>query len=82
LKLDRSYRPNSNKVGQSDQHIGQPDRSDQSAGTTNKNKEKYLIKKNYARGEKTGDNLEEMKAMLAKKMSMNGGRNRTAMDDT
>ena len=81
LKLDRSYRPNSNKIGQSDLHIGQPDRSDQSAGTTNKNKEKELNKKNYARDQKTVDNLEEMKAMLAKKMSMNHPK-RSAMDDT
>lgn len=82
LKVDRSYRPNSKEIGQSDQHIGHTDRSDRSTGTTNKNKEKDFIKKNYARGEKTGDNLNEMKAMLAKKMSMNGGRNRTAMEDT
>lgn len=81
LKLDRSYRPTSNKTGQSDLHIGQPDRSDQSAGTTNKNKEKELNKKNYARDQKTVDNLEEMKAMLAKKMSMNHPK-RSAMDDT
>ena len=81
LKLDRSYRPTSNKTGQSDRHIGQPDRSDQSAGTTNKNKEKELNKKNYARDQKTVDNLEEMKAMLAKKMSMNHPK-RSAMDDT
>jgi len=61
LKLDRSVRPTSNKLGQSDQHIGHTDRSDQSAGTTNKNKEKDLNKKNYARDQKTVDNLEEMK---------------------
>src|SRR3989344_1195175 len=35
LKLDRSVRPNSNKTSQSDLHIGQSDRSDRSAGTTN-----------------------------------------------
>lgn len=96
LKLDRSYRPNSNKVGQSDQHIGQSDRSDQSARTTNKNLKQELNKKNYGAHKKTGDNLEEMKAMLAEKMSMNGvktkiidgrkhlwtGRRWMAMEDT
>ena len=81
LKLDRSYRPNSNKTGQSDLHIGHTDRSDQSARTTNKNKEKELIKKNYARDEKTVDNLSELKSKLIEKMSMNGTK-RTAMDDT
>lgn len=74
LKLDRSVRPNSNKIGQSDLHIGHTDRSDQSAGTTNKNKEKEFIKKNYARDQKTGDNLEEMKKALVDKMSMSGGK--------
>jgi len=81
LKVDRSYRPNSNKTGQSDLHIGHTDRSDQSAGTTNKNKEKYLIKKNYAPHEKTGDNLNELKSKLIEKMSMHGSK-RTAMDDS
>ncbi len=80
LKLDRSYRPTSNKLGQSDQYIGHADRSDQSAGTTNKNKEKDLNKKNYARDQKTVDNLEEMKSKLVEKMSM--GAKKTAMDDT
>ena len=74
LKLDRSHRPTSKQIGQSDQHIGHTDRSDQSAGTTNKNKEKDLNKKNYARDQKTVDNLEEMKKGLVDKMSMNGGR--------
>jgi DNA replication protein DnaD len=74
LKLDRSHRPTSNQIGQSDRHIGHTDRSDQSAGTTNKNKEKDLNKKNYARDQKTVDNLEEMKKGLVDKMSMNGGR--------
>src|SRR3989344_4543885 len=55
LKLDRSVRPNSNKIGQSDLHIGHTDRSDRSEGTTNKNKEKEFIKKNYDANEKTGD---------------------------
>lgn len=82
LKLDRSYRPTSKEIGQSDRHIGQPDRSDQSAGTTNKNKEKDLNKKNYGVDEKTVDNLEEMKKVLVDKMSMNGSKKRPAMDDT
>ncbi len=70
LKLDRSYRPNSNKTGQTDRHIGHTDRSDQSVGTTNKNKEKEFIKKNSAFNEKTGDNLQKMKSALIQKMSM------------
>ena len=82
LKLDRSYRPNSNESGQADQHIGHTDRSDQSAGTTNKNKEKELIKKNYGSREKTVDNLSEARAMLAEKMSMHNPKRRSAMDDT
>jgi len=81
LKLDRSDRPNSNKTGQSDRHIGHTDRSDRSEGTTNKNKEKYLNKKNYARDEKTVDNLSELKSQLIEKMSMHGAK-RTAMEDT
>jgi DNA replication protein DnaD len=81
LKLDRSYRPTSNKTGQPDLHIGQPDRSDQSAGTTNKNKEKDLNKKNYVVDEKTVDNLNHLKSMLMEKMSMNGARRRV-IDDT
>ena len=82
LKLDRSYRPNSNETGQPDRHIGHIDRSDQSAGTTNKNKEKELIKKNYGSHEKTVDNLREARAMLTEKMSMNYSKRRSAMDDT
>ena len=74
LKLDRSDRPNSNKTGQSDLHIGHTDRSDRSEGTTNKNKEKEFIKKNYGSNEKTGDNFKELKSMLVEKMSMNGGK--------
>ena len=83
LKLDRSHRPTSNQIGQSDQHIGHTDRSDQSARTTNKNKEKDLNKKNYARDQKTVDNLEEMKKVLVDKMSMNSGKKhlRTATDE-
>jgi DNA replication protein DnaD len=81
LKLDRSYRPTSNKLGQSDLHIGQPDRSDQSAGTTNKNKEKDLNKKNYGAHEKTVDNFNHLKSMLVQKMSMNRGKPQ-AIDDT
>lgn len=80
LKLDRSHRPTSKEIGQSDRHIGHTDQSDQSAGTTNKNKEKDLNKKNYARDQKTVDNLEEMKSKLVEKMSM--GAKKTAMDDT
>ena len=76
LKLDRSVRPTSNKLRQSDQHIGHTDRSDQSAGTTNKNKEKDLNKKNYVVDEKTVDNLEKMKKLLVDKMSMNDGKKR------
>ena len=76
LKLDRSHRPTSNQIGQSDQHIGHTDRSDQSAGTTNKNKEKDLNKKNYVVDEKTVDNLEKMKKLLVDKMSMNDGKKR------
>ncbi|RJQ34114.1 helix-turn-helix domain-containing protein [Candidatus Parcubacteria bacterium] len=81
LKLDRSHRPTPNQIGQSDRHIGHTDRSDQSAGITNKNKEKDLNKKNYARDQKTVDNLEEMKKVLVDKMSMTGSK-RKAMDDT
>ena len=81
LKLDGSHRPTSNQIGQSDQHIGHTDRSDQSARTTNKNKEKDLNKKNYVVDEKTVDNLNEMKTMLTAKMSMNGAKKR-AIDDT
>ncbi len=83
LKLDRSVRPNSNEIGQSDLHIGQRDRSDQSAGTTNKNKEKDFINKNSRANQETVDNLGSMKEMLVEKMSMNGSkRGRSAMDDT
>ena len=82
LKLDRSHRPTSNQIGQSDQHIGHTDRSDQSSGTTNKNKEKDLNKKNYGSREKTVDNLSEARAMLVEKMSMNGSKKKSAMYDT
>lgn len=82
LKLDRSGRPTSKQIGQSDLHIGQGDRSDQSGGTTNKNKEKDFIKKNYARDQKTGDNLRELKSKLVEKMSMHGGKRKPAIDDT
>lgn len=81
LKLDRSERPNSNEIGQSDFHIGHTDRSDRSTGTTNKNKEKDLIIKNRAAYKKTGDNLKELRLKLVEKMSMNDGK-RPAMDDT
>jgi len=83
LKLDRSHRPTSNQIGQVDRHIGRTDRSDQSARTTNKNKEKDLNKKNYGSHEKTVDNLSEARAMLAEKMSMNGAKRKPAiLDDT
>lgn len=83
LKLDRSYRPNSNKTGQSDQHIGQTDRSDRSDGTTNKNHKQKFINKNGRHIQKTGDNLVEMKDALVARMSMNGDRRRgSAMDDS
>src|SRR3989344_3438149 len=83
LKLDRSHRPTTNQIGQSDRHIGHTARSDQSAGTTNKNREKDLNKKNYARDQKTVDNLGVMKEILVEKMSMTGSkRGRSAMDDT
>lgn len=82
LELDRSYRPNSTEIGQSDLQIGHTDWSDRSTGTTNKNKEKYLIIKNGGSNEKTGDNLAQMTKALAAKMSMNGGRRRgTAMEE-
>lgn len=81
LKLDRSVRPNSNQIGQSDFHIGQPDRSVRSVRTTNKTKEKDLIIKNSRSNQKTGDNLSELKSKLAEKMTMNSGK-RTAIDDT
>jgi DNA replication protein DnaD len=79
LKLDRSVRPNSNEIGQSDFHIGQSDRSLRSVRTTNKTKEKDLIIKNTGAHSKTGDNLEEMKKALVDKMSMNGGK-KTAIE--
>ena len=82
LKLDRSGRPTSKQIGQSDLHISHTDRSDQSGGTTNKNKEKDFIKKNYARDQKTGDNLRELKSKLVEKMSMHGGKRKPAIDDT
>lgn len=83
LKLDRSYRPNSNKIGRSDLHIGQRDRSDRSTRTTNKTKEKEFINKNSRANQKTGDNLESMKGMLVEKMSINSSkRGCSAIDDT
>lgn len=70
LKLDRSNRPTRNEVGQADLQIGQPDRWDRSAGTTNKNKEKDFIKKNTRGLQKIGDNLEATKAKLVERMSI------------
>lgn len=82
LKLDRSYRPNSNEIGQSGLHIGHTDRSDRSVGTTNKTNKQKLIIKNGGSLEKTGDNLVEMKDALVARMSMNGDRRRgSAMEE-
>jgi len=82
LKLDRSYRPNSNEIGRSDLHIGQTDRSDRSWGTTNKTNKQKLINKNGGLREKTGGNLVEMKDALVARMSMNGDRRRgSAMEE-
>ena len=72
LKIDRSDRPNSNQIGQPDRQFGHTDRWDRSKGTTNKNKEKDLNKKNYGADKKTVDNLNEMRSMLAEKMSIGG----------
>ena len=82
LKLDRSERPNSNEIGQSDLQIGQPDRSVRSVGTTNKTNKKDLIIKNGATHSKTGDNLKELTRQLADKMSMHRGSHREATDTT
>ncbi len=68
LKLDRSDRPNSKQIGQSDRQFGHTDRSDRSMGTTNKNKEKDLNKKNYDQIK----NFKELRSMLAEKMSIGG----------
>jgi hypothetical protein len=81
LKLDRSDRPNSKQIGQPDRQFGHTDRWDRSNGTTNKNKEKDLNKKNYGSHEKTVDNLSELKSKLVEKMSMSSPK-RTAMDDS
>ena len=72
LKVDRSDRPNLNKTGQPDRQFGHTDRWDRSNGLTNKNKEKDLNKKNYGADKKTVDNLNEMRSMLAEKMSIGG----------
>lgn len=72
LKVDRSDRPNLNKTGQPDRQFGHTDRWDRSNGLTNKNKEKELNKKNYGADKKTVDNLNEMRSMLAEKMSIGG----------
>lgn len=70
LKIDRSDRPNSNKNGQADRHIGHTDQSDRSMGTTNNNKYKYLNKKNYEQLQ----NFKELRSMLAEKMSIDGAK--------
>lgn len=81
LKLERSERPNSNKIGQSDLQTGHTDRSVRSVGTTNKTNKQELINKNAEEYNKTGDSLRELKSKLVEKMSMNN-KKRTAMDDT
>lgn len=68
LKIDRSDRPNSNQIGQSDRQFGHTDRSDRSDRPTNKNKEKELNKKNYEQIK----NFKELRSMLAEKMSIGG----------
>lgn len=68
LKIDRSDRPNSNQIGQSDRQFGHTDRSDRSDRPTNKNKEKELNKKNYDQIK----NFKELRSMLAEKMSIGG----------
>jgi hypothetical protein len=72
LKVDRSDRPNSKQIGQPDWQFGHTDRWDRSTGLTNKNKEKDLNKKNCVADKKTVDNLNEMRLMLAEKMSIGG----------
>lgn len=70
LKIDRSDRPNSKQIGQPDRQFGHTDRSDRSNGTTNKNKEKDLNKKNYEQIK----NFKELRSMLAEKMSIGGAK--------
>lgn len=70
LKLDRSDRPNSKQIGQPDRQFGHTDRWDRSNGTTNKNKEKDLNKKNYEQIK----NFKELRSMLAEKMSIGGAK--------
>jgi len=70
LKVDRSDRPNSKQIGQPDRQFGHTDRWDRSIGLTNKNKEKDLNKKNCVADKKTVDNLNEIRSMLAEKMSI------------
>lgn len=70
LKIDRSDRPNSKQIGQPDRQFGHTDRLDRSNGTTNKNKEKDLNKKNYEQIK----NFKELRSMLAEKMSIGGAK--------
>lgn len=70
LKIDRSDRPNLKQIGQPDRQFGHTDRSDRSNGTTNKNKEKDLNKKNYEQIK----NFKELRSMLAEKMSIGGAK--------
>ncbi len=72
LKVNRSDRPNSKQIGQPDWQFGHTDRWHRSTGLTNKNKEKDLNKKNCVVDKKTVDNLNEMRSMLAEKMSIGG----------
>lgn len=77
LKLDRSDRPNSNEIGQTDRHIGQPDRSDRSNRPTNKNKEQDSFNKDYEQIKK----IKEIKNQLVEKWSLDKGC-KVAREDT
>ena len=77
LKLDRSDRPTSNKIGQTDWHIGQPDQSDRSNRPTNKNKEQDFINNNSEQIKK----LKEIKNQLVEKWSFGKDR-KVAREDT
>lgn len=68
LKLERSNRPNSNKVGQRERQIGQRDIPDQSYRPTNNNKEQELIKKKR----RPVENFVDMRSILAESMSIDG----------
>jgi len=68
LKVERSNRPNSNKIGQHEYQIGQTDIPDHSHRPTNKNKEQELIKKKR----RPVENFVDMKSILAESMSIDG----------